>query len=153
MSLDMNDYRPIFSGLVGAILAAILARYICKTTPNILSKKQLEDVKKDYGKRVEVANVFSLLGFGVGMCMYFSGVIPRNDWRGIGVSMGLIAFFPLFYFLFILKIRNVDALIAIIDAFAIIHTTPRFLMYLTLIFFFLAGAISVLFFLQDLFAR
>ncbi|MFN5639902.1 MAG: hypothetical protein ACK5VX_12185 [Akkermansiaceae bacterium] len=153
MSLDMNDYRPIFSGLVGTILAAILAWYICKNTPSLLSNNQLEDVKKNYGKRVDVANFLSLLGFGVGMCLYFTSVIPRNDWRGIGVSMGLIVVFPLIYFLFILKIRNVDGLIAIIDAFAKIHTTPRFLMYLTLIFFFLAGAIAVLFFLQDLFTK
>jgi hypothetical protein len=61
MSLDMNDYRPIFSGLVGTILAAILAWYICKNTPSLLSNNQLEDVKKNYGKRVDVANFLSLL--------------------------------------------------------------------------------------------
>lgn len=147
----MDDLRPIFSGIAGAILALIIAWSICRYSTNNLSNDQLVNVKRIYGKRVAVANLLSLLGFGLGMLLYFIGVIPKNDWRGIGLSMGLIAVFPFFYFLVILRIRKVDGLIEIVDAFAKIHTTPRFLMYLTITIFFLVGALAVLMFVRDLF--
>jgi len=125
----MNNFRFILSGILGVLLSLLISWLICKIYPNNLVERDLENAKKLYGKKVSIANALSMFGFGSGMMLYFTGMLPKNDWRGLGIAMGLTTIMPLFYFIFILRIKNINSLVEIIDAFSVIHTTPRFLMY------------------------
>ena len=150
MPVTMDNINPTITGIFGTILSLLLAWGVRKYLPSRIPNDRVEHICKVYEKRISVANLSSVFGFILGIMLYFFGIVPRNDWRGLGVGMGLISILPLSYFLFILKIRTIDGLIEIIDAFGIIHKTPRFLMYALFSSFLIIGLITVYTFINEL---
>ena len=63
MSLNMNEFRPIISGIIGAILAAFLSWLVCSVSPDRLSSKKIAERQKVHGESLRFANRLSLTGF------------------------------------------------------------------------------------------
>ena len=103
----MENFRPVVTGIIGAIISFCLAYLMCKFFPDLYSENSLSKLRRKYGKKVRIANVLSGIGFVMGVSAYFLKLIPRNDWRGIGLAFGLMAILP-FLYLLVLQMAKVS---------------------------------------------
>lgn len=145
----MEEIRPLLSGIIGAIIAFLLARALCKSFPDNYSEERLEDVRSEYGTQSRVLNLLSVFGFSSGLALYFLDLLPRNDWRGFGVALGLTAMLPLLFLAVVVVRESLNRAVHVLNAFARIQHTPRVLMYSVLFFFLLTGAIAVFSLIAD----
>ena len=140
----MDDIRPFFSGIVGAILAFLLARILCRLFPDLYSDEGLQQIQLEFGRKIRIANILSTLGFCTGLSLYFLNFLPRNDWRGFGLALGLTAAFPLLYLFIFSNEKDIRCRINALNAFSRIQHTPRILMYTILFLFLFIGSFSLL---------
>ena len=144
MLLTMDYIRPFFSGIIGAILAFVLARIFCRFFPDFHSGEGLEQIQREFGKKIRIANILSVLGFCTGLSLYFLNWLPRNDWRGFGLALGLTAAFPLLYLFIFSDRKGIRSGVSALNAFSRIQRTPRILMYTILLSFLFVGLFSLL---------
>lgn len=145
----MVEMRPLLSGIIGAIIAFLLARVLCKSFPDYYSEERLENVRSEYGTLSRFLNFLSAFGFSSGLSLYYLDMLPRNDWRGFGVALGLTATLPLLFLTIIVARRGINRAFNVLNAFARIQHTPRILIYSVLLFFLLTGIVAVYSLISD----
>jgi hypothetical protein len=140
----MEEFRPFVSGIIGALMAFLLSCALNKSFPDYYSGKSIENVKAEYGKQSRAIKFFSALGFSCGISLYFLDLIPRHDWRGFGLALGLTGTFPLLYLVYLVVVeKSLTGATDVLNAFARIQRTPRLLMYTMLFFFVLIGLVAI----------
>ncbi len=140
----MEDFRPVVTGIIGAIISFCLAYLMCKFFPDLYSENSLSKLRRKYGKKVRIANVLSGIGFVTGVSAYFLKLIPRNDWRGIGLAFGLMAILPFLYLLVFTNGQGIKEGINAFNAFSRLQRTPRLVMYTLFFIFAVLGLIVTL---------
>ena len=140
----MDYIRPFFSGIMGAIAVFLLARIFCRLFPDLYSGEGLEQIRCEFGRKIRIANILSVLGFCTGLSLYFLNLLPRNDWRGFGLALGLTAAFPLLYLFIFSDGKGIRYGVSALNAFSRIQHTPRILMYTILLSFLFIGLFSLL---------
>lgn len=87
--------RPIFSGIIGAVIAHLLIRWLGHRFPITTKPHPLAWYSRRYEWIDWLALALFLLGMGAGMWLYRAGHLPTNDPRGFAVGFVLACLLPL----------------------------------------------------------
>ncbi|NWK57639.1 hypothetical protein HW115_18625 [Verrucomicrobiaceae bacterium N1E253] len=93
--MDFDTIRPVISGLVGATIAGYLAVRFAKQLPHAAHRAKQKKLAKDQKIVIRVANIGAGIGLVSGLMLYYSGFLDSRDWRGFGLTMGLMALLPM----------------------------------------------------------
>jgi hypothetical protein len=86
--------RPLISGLVGAVLAHLLIRWLGRRFPVGPKPHSLDWYTRRYEWIEWSGLLLFVCGMGMGLSLYFSGFLPRNDPRGAAVGFVLGCLLP-----------------------------------------------------------
>ena len=86
--------RPIVSGIIGAIVAHLLGRWLGRRFPVTPKEHTLAWYSRRYEWIEWVGNALILVGMGVGIWFYRAGQLPTNDPRGVAVGFVLAVLLP-----------------------------------------------------------
>jgi hypothetical protein len=86
--------RPLLSGLIGAVVAHLLIRWLGQRFPVGPKSHSLDWYAPRYGWVESAALLLFLCGMGVGLSLYYSGYLPRNDPRGAALGFFLGCLLP-----------------------------------------------------------
>lgn len=87
--------RPLLSGLIGVIVTHLLIRWLGRRFP-VGRKPHLLDWYEPRYQWIESSGfVLFFCGMGLGMSLYYSGYLPRNDPRGAALGFFLGCLMPL----------------------------------------------------------
>ena len=88
MDTDLASLRPVLSGVVGGILAAIFCKLLARWVPQICNGKRADTLIRENRVAILVANLTFLSGLLVGIGIYKVGIMPSSDWRGLALGVG-----------------------------------------------------------------
>lgn len=102
--MSVEQIRSIGCGPIGAVISAIIAslifnwqaRHWVRQIPSKYGKKEKDQLLKEYKNTNRIAKVLGLAGFFTGV-LFYKGHWMTDDWRGIGIGIGLMAFLPVAY--------------------------------------------------------
>ncbi|WP_193214811.1 hypothetical protein [Luteolibacter marinus] len=92
--MDFDTVRPIISGLIGATIAGWLAIKWARRLPHAKNKARQRKLGKEQEGVILVANIGAGIALATGLILYLCGILDDRDWRGLGLTMGLMAFLP-----------------------------------------------------------
>ena len=127
--MDFDTVRPIISGLVGAAIAGWLATKWARRLPLASSPIQQQRMVGRQKKVIRCANVGAGIGIGTGLVLYLGGFLDSHDWRGLGLSAGLTALFPLLIIVMGNIRAGADEIWAGFAAYAVAQKTPAVLLF------------------------
>jgi hypothetical protein len=102
--MSAEQIRAIGCGPIGALISAIIGSLIFnwqvkRWSHRISSKfgnKQKNQLLKEYKNTNLIAKTFGLVGISFGF-LYYKGRWTNDDWRGLGIAVGLMCFLPVAY--------------------------------------------------------
>ncbi|QQL44063.1 hypothetical protein [Sulfuriroseicoccus oceanibius] len=92
--MDFDTIRPILSGLIGATIAGWLAIKLAKQLPHAENQTKQRKLAKDHRHVILAANIGAGIALATGLIIYLGGILDDRDLRGLGLTMGLMAFLP-----------------------------------------------------------
>jgi len=126
--MDLSEFRPILSGLLGGLVATLLCAAWAKWLPRVKNGKSAETLQLQHRLAVNLANASFLAGIGLALAMYGWGNYQSNDWRPIGLGAGLAFTAPLVVLPLVALLRGTSPAEAYV-AFALSQRTPLFVLY------------------------
>ena len=93
--MEFDSIRPIFSGLLGAVIATWLTSKWLRSLPSHYRSKSREELVKDHRVAIASGNVLFLAGLVIGISLYKFGGFANTDWRPLGLGFGLASVLPL----------------------------------------------------------
>jgi hypothetical protein len=93
--VTFDDIRPILSGLAGGAIALWLSHRLSRWIPVALNGKSAPALTAEHRTTIRLANALSFAGILGAIVLYTSGVFRDNDWRPLGVGVGLTLTAPL----------------------------------------------------------
>jgi len=142
-TMDFDAIRPTISGLVGGLIAIWLSYAWARWIPVSCGSKSPKTLKREYGSRVFIAN--GLCGFGMfaALGFYVFGYFPNNDWRGLGIGVGLMAGLPIAFMFLSTFYRGMISTKECFVYFAISQKTPPMLLFSVLFLCLLGGSVAL----------
>ncbi|MYN26850.1 hypothetical protein [Duganella levis] len=86
--MEFESIRPIISGLLGGLLAIAFCIALARWVPRIFNGKNAETLIRQNRISIGIANFLLFLGLLVGICIYMSGFLLNDDWRGLALGAG-----------------------------------------------------------------
>jgi len=126
--MEFHEYRPILSGLLGGLIAALMCAAWAKWLPKGLSGKAPETLLLQHRLAVRLANSVFFVGLGLAFYMYGWGGYRSQDWRPLALGGGLAFAGPIFVLPLVAWSRRCSATEAYI-AFALNQKTPILVLY------------------------
>ena len=140
--MSFNTIRPIFSGILGAIIAGWLFTKWAKWVPATVGAKGREQLLKEHKATIRTANVLSLSGLCAGLLCYWSGWLGDHDWRGAGLGAGLMALLPILCLVGANVAQGAGAIKECMVTYAIAQKTPTVLLFTVMALLIFAGVLS-----------
>jgi hypothetical protein len=145
-----EQIRSIVCGPIGAIASAIVGSIVfhwqvkqwsrwIPTKVGEKGKKQLLDENKI---TIRTAKTLSVAGVFIGLLFYSSHWLSDNDWRGLGVGIGLASFLPIAYIVGANIMHGTEKVKEAMVAFVIDQKTPRMVLFIFMGICFVAGVLS-----------
>ena len=126
--MEFSEYRPIISGLLGAVVTTWLCAAWAKWLPKGKAGKDANTILLQNRIAVILANASFFTGLGIGIYLYFGAGYASNDWRPIALSTGIAFSAPLLVLPLVAKFRGTPIAEAYV-AFALNQKTPMFVLY------------------------
>ncbi|NCT84288.1 MAG: hypothetical protein GXC94_14160 [Comamonadaceae bacterium] len=93
--MDLGEYRPILSGLIGGVIATMMCSAWARWLPKGMNGKEPQTLQFEHRWAVRLANVAFFAGIACGLWMYGWGGYASNDWRPLAVTIGAAFSLPL----------------------------------------------------------
>lgn len=87
-AMDFDLIRPVFSGLVGGVLAVFFCYALSRWVPQVCNGKSAETLIRENRAAIWIANALFLGGLLAGIAIYQLGFLPNDDWRGLALGAG-----------------------------------------------------------------
>jgi hypothetical protein len=132
--MDASTWRPIVSGLIGAVVSLWLGRRWAKTLPETFASKSIEQIRFENRAAVSIANAMFFVGLCIGLAMYKIGGYSNNDMAPLAIGFGFAGVMPVVVLAVTATFtrRNVSEAFA---AFSIGQGTPMWATYGSLALF------------------
>ena len=141
--MDFDAIRPIFSGLIGGVIAIWLTTKMSRWIPDTFNSKTPDELLAQHRIAVRAANALFFLGLVIGIALYKVAGFADTDWRPLAWGFGLSSVMPLIGLPVISAVMGRSPKEAYV-AFAVGQKTPFFVTYgilgLGVVAFFLALA-------------
>ncbi len=85
--MDLSEFRPVLSGLIGGALAIFLGAWWKRRQPAELRRAR-EEIYENHKVAVVVASLLFFAGIGVSLWLYQTGVFENNDPIALGLGVG-----------------------------------------------------------------
>ena len=95
LKMEFDTIRPIISGLIGATIAGWFAVRWLRRLPHADNQSTQRKLVKNQKGVVRAANIGAGIGIATGLILYLGGFMDDNDWRGLGLTMGVMALLPI----------------------------------------------------------
>jgi len=86
--MDFESTRPVISGVVGGLLAAIFCRALARWVPEICNGKSSAMLLSENHVPIWIANSLFFSGILVGFALVQLRVLSDTDWRVIALGLG-----------------------------------------------------------------
>lgn len=86
--MDFESIRPLFSGLVGGLLAILFCHVLSRWVPQVCNGKSAATLIRENRAAIWLANGFFFGGLLAGIAIYQLGFLPSDDWRGLALGAG-----------------------------------------------------------------
>jgi hypothetical protein len=126
--VELAEYRPILSGLIGGLVAAVVCVAWSRWLPRGLNGKTAEELLMQHRATVRFANAAFVAGICIALYMYGWGGYRSNDWRPIAFGAGISLTTPLGILPLVAWMRRNSALEAYV-AFALNQRMPVLVLY------------------------
>jgi uncharacterized protein YacL len=87
--MDINELRPIISGIIGGIVAILIGGFIAHRWPQHLYEKTKEVLIRENRSAIWFANISFFIGLIVAIAMYQWMGFEKNDWRPLCLGFGV----------------------------------------------------------------
>jgi drug/metabolite transporter (DMT)-like permease len=130
--MSAEEIRSIGCGPIGGLISAIIASVIFNwqvrrwshRIPSKFGEKGKNLLLEEYKNTNRIAKVFGLAGLSF-MFLYYKGQeTTGDDWRGIGIALGLMCFLPVAYVVAANVLRGSERVKEALVAFIISERTP-----------------------------
>ena len=127
--MDFDTIRPIISGLIGATIAGWLAVKWANRLPHAKNQAKQRKLASDQKGVILAANVGAGIALATGLILYLGGILDNRDLRGIGLTMGLMAFLPSLVIVLCNLKGGVPKIRDGFMAYSLAQKTPPFLLF------------------------
>lgn len=86
--MDLSSAGPIFSGVVGGLIAILLCHALARWIPDVCDGKSVEVIVLENRVAIWCANAFFYSGWGASVAIVWLGFLPNDDWRALGLGVG-----------------------------------------------------------------
>jgi len=86
--MDLESIRPVFSGLVGGLLAILFCYGLSRWVPQVCNRKSAATLVRENRAGIWLANGIFFGGLLAGIAIYQFGFLPNDDWRGLALGAG-----------------------------------------------------------------
>ena len=129
--MSAEEIRSIGCGPIGAFISALIAsmvfnwqvRHWSHRIPSKFHEKGKDQLLKEYKNTNRIAKALGLAGIFSGF-LYYRGQEFTDDWRGIGIALGLMCFLPVAYVVAANVMRGTERVKEALVAFVISERTP-----------------------------
>jgi hypothetical protein len=150
--MTVEQMRAISVGPVGAIVSAIIASLVfqwqvkhwSRWIPTKVGEKGKKQLLEEYRNTIQIAKVFSILGFLIGCFFYATGRMGGHDWRGLGIGVGLASFLPISYVVAANIMHGTEKVKEAMVAFVIDQKTPSKVLFVFMGLCLAAGVASAI---------
>ena len=126
--MELGEYRPILSGLLGGLIAALVCTTWAQWLPKGLNGKAPSTLLLQHRWAIRLSNGASLAGLCLTLAMYRWGGFASNDWRPVALGAGAALSAPLVVLPLVAIARRCAVAEAYI-AFALNQRTPVAVLY------------------------
>jgi hypothetical protein len=144
--MEINDLRPVISGVTGGIIAILLGVFVARRWPQQFNEKNKEVLIRENRSAIWAANLSFFLGLIGAIAMYQWMGFERSDWRPLCLGFGVALTTPALALSLMTFLRGRDQHQAYI-AYALSQGIPPKLLYIVTAVGFptlLVGLIAVL---------
>lgn len=92
--MEFEDIRPVFSGLLGGVIAIWVGNYMARKLPKSWAGISTEVLTRKHRVAIYLSNTTFILGIFFGLFLYMQGYFERSDWRGMGIGFGVSCLGP-----------------------------------------------------------
>lgn len=92
--MGLESIRPVFSGLLGGVIAIWVGNYMARKLPRSWSGISTEALVRKHKAAIYLSNSAFIIGIFFGLFLYIQGYFERNDWRGMGIGFGVSCLGP-----------------------------------------------------------
>jgi hypothetical protein len=130
--MSAEEIRSIGCGPIGAFFSAIIASLIFNwqvrrwshRIPSKFHEKGKDQLLKEYKNTNRIAKIFSLTGIYTVFLYYRGQQTTGDDWRGLGIALGLACFLPVAYVVAANVMNGSEKVKEALVAFVISERTP-----------------------------
>jgi hypothetical protein len=149
--MSAEEIRSIGCGPIGAFISAIIAslyfnwqvRHWSHQIPSKFHEKGKDQLLKEYKNTNRIAKVLGLAGIYSGF-LYYRGQEFTDDWRGIGIALGLMCFLPVVYVVAANIMGGTERMKEALVAFVISERTPPKVLFTFIGICFIVGVICAI---------
>jgi hypothetical protein len=87
--MEINELRPVISGIIGGIIAILIGGFINRHWPQRLDKKTKEVLIRENRLAIWIANISFVIGLIVAIAMYQWMGFEKSDWRPLCLGFGV----------------------------------------------------------------
>ncbi len=129
--MSAEQIRSIGCGPIGAAISAVIASLIFSwqvkrwshRIPSKFGGKEKNQLLKEYKSTNRISKVFGLAGISF-VFLYYKGQWTTDDWRGLGIALGLACFLPVAYVVAANMMHGTERVKEALVAFVIDQRTP-----------------------------
>ena len=149
--MSTEQIRSIGCGPIGGIAAAIIGSLIfywqvkrwSQRIPSKFGQKEKNQLLKEYKNTNRIAKVLGLAGLSFAF-RYYKGQWTTDDWRGLGIALGLACFLPVAYVVAANMMHGTERMKEALVAFVIDQKTPPKVLFVFIGICFITGVICTI---------
>jgi hypothetical protein len=93
--MEMDNIRPVFSGLLGGVIAVWVGHYMTRYLPREWAGKSAIVLVRQNRIPIFISNIVFFSGIVFGIYLYVNGSFDKRDWRGLGIGFGVSCVGPM----------------------------------------------------------
>lgn len=86
--MELGEFRPIISGLLGGLIAIWLGTTLRRWIPSVCNGKSVEILILEYRYAIRCANMLLVIGLLFAGTLYWAHTFPKEDWRALALGVG-----------------------------------------------------------------
>lgn len=122
--MELENIRPIITGLIGGLLSLWLMRRWARHVPETYKEKSAEQLLSEYRPRIVVAKALFIGIIVFGIYLFKAGHMPSTSWKHLFLVVGVAILAPLAALLFPAIGKGWRQTAEAVAAFAIAERTP-----------------------------